>query len=223
MKLNVSFVDNEIILDKSYVTAIEIENKKYFYRFVKGLFDISNNQKIDDFQFIDNEEKYFYPSLEIINNYFELDINSKKTLTELYKNIANCFDEEMIQELMKNYRQIYNSLNKILKSIDLPLSIQQEYENDLFLKSMKISISMKEELLDNLLLIIDINRLLKLHQVIIFINLKQYLTKDELTELYKYAIYNNVNVLLIDSQSYGPSIDNEHKLIIDSNLDEFML
>ena len=56
-----------------------------------------------------------------------------------------------------------------------------------------------------------------------FINLKQYLTNDELLELYKYSIYCQIPIVLIDSQTYGTSLKYEKKLIIDSELDEFML
>lgn len=40
---------------------------------------------------------------------------------------------------------------------------------------------------------------------------------------YKYAIYNNIKIVLIDSQSYGIKLEYENKLIIDENLDEFVL
>lgn len=223
MKLCVSYIDNDIILDSNHITSIEIENKKYFYNFVKSLFDISNNQKNDDIVFYDSNEKEILPSIEIINNYFEIDINTKKNISELHKLIVNNLDENMIQELTNNYNKVCRTFNKILGNIELPLVIQQEYENDLFLKALKVSINMKDNLLDNLLLIIDVNRLLKLYNIIIFVNLKQYLSKEELKELYKYAIYNNIQILLIDSQSYGTTIEYESKLIIDDSLDEFML
>ncbi len=223
MKLCVSYIDNDIILDSDHITVIEIENKKYFYRFVKSLFDISNNQKNDDIVFYDTNEKEISPSIEILNNYFEIDVNTKRNIGELYKLIVSNLDGNMIQELTSNYKRIYRTLNKILGNIELPLVTQQEYENDLFLKTFKVAISMKESLLDNLLLIIDVNKLLKLYNIIIFVNLKQYLSKDELQELYKYAIYNNIQILLIDSQSYGTTIEYESKLIIDDSLDEFML
>ena len=50
-----------------------------------------------------------------------------------------------------------------------------------------------------------------------------YILIPYLIELYKYAIYNKIKILLIDSQSYGTTTSYENKLIVDSNLDEFML
>ena len=87
----------------------------------------------------------------------------------------------------------------------------------------KIKINCKEELLDNLLLLIDLEKELNSNNILFFVNLKQYLIKEEIKEFYKYSIYNQIKIVMIDSQSYGVNLDNEKKLIIDDNLDEFML
>ena len=88
---------------------------------------------------------------------------------------------------------------------------------------MKIKLETKNEILDNLLLLIDLEKVLNKRNILFFINLKQYLTSQELLELYKYSIYQQVPIILIDSQSYGTSLKYEKKLIIDSELDEFVL
>ena len=78
-------------------------------------------------------------------------------------------------------------------------------------------------MLDNLLLLIDLENTLKFNNILVFVNLKQYLSKNELIEFYKYAIYNKIQILLIDSQAYGVTLEYEKKLIIDENLDEFVI
>ena len=88
---------------------------------------------------------------------------------------------------------------------------------------MKISINKTDDLLNNLLLLIDLEKVLKINEILFFINLKQYLSQEELIEFYKYAIYNEIKIVLVDSQSYGVKLDYEKKLIIDANLDEFVL
>ena len=91
------------------------------------------------------------------------------------------------------------------------------------IKNLKLSISPKNDLLNNLLLLIELERVLKTNNLLIFINLKQYLSDEELNELYKYALYNSINLLMIDSQCYKNMNEYEKKLIIDSNLDEFVV
>ncbi len=94
---------------------------------------------------------------------------------------------------------------------------------DNILKQLKVSFNVQDNLLDNLLLILDIEHVFQFNDLLIFVNLKQYLNKVELIELYKYAIYNKVQILLIDSQSYGCTQNYEKKLIIDENLEEIVL
>ena len=132
-------------------------------------------------------------------------------------------NEDHRDQLIKQYTKIANIYKKILNEIDLPLSINPDIDIENLTKLMKLNIVMKNDLLDNLLLLIDLEKVLKINNLLVFVNLKQYLTREELLEFYKYSIYNQVDVLLIDSQSYGTKLDFEKKLIIDSDLDEFML
>ena len=37
MKINVNYIDNELILEDNKILNIEIYNKKFFYRFIKDL------------------------------------------------------------------------------------------------------------------------------------------------------------------------------------------
>lgn len=224
MILRIEYLDNEIEIDNNKILAIEIENKKYFYRIVSNLYSLSNGEKIEEIQLYDDSMKELSSNnLYIVNDFFNLDFENKKMVSELQKNIISSIDDKSMQELINIYKKIYNSFNKILNNIDLPITMNQDFNLDLFIKLLKISVSRKEELLDNLLLLIDINKILELHQTVFFINLKQYLNNTELIELYKYSIYNEVKIVLIDSQSYGTTLEYEKKLIVDENLDEFMI
>ena len=54
-------------------------------------------------------------------------------------------------------------------------------------------------------------------------NLKQYLTKEELLEFYKYATYNSIKLIMIESTRYDYINDYEKIVIIDKSLDETMI
>ena len=103
------------------------------------------------------------------------------------------------------------------------LSLNSDFDLDIVIKLLNISINKKDNILDNLLLLIDIEKELCLNKLLIFVNLKQYLSKSELVELYKYLLYNNIDVLLIDSQAYGVNNEYEKKLIIDEELEEYLI
>ena len=201
MKIKINYLENIIKLKDNNVLTIEIENKKYFYRLVNDLNSLSNSEIVEEITFYNDEDKEINGKVKIFVNYFDFEFNSKKYSNDINKYIINEMNESDKNNLIKSY-------NKLI---------------DAFLKILKLSISSKNSLLDNLLLLIELENVLKSFNTLIFINLKQYLTNQELIELYKYSIYNKVNIILIDSQCYGCTLDYENKLIIDSNLDEFLL
>ena len=224
MILRINYLDNEIRIENDKVMAIEIENKKYFYRVSSGIYNLSKGETVEEFQFCEEHtNEMIKPNIQVINDFFNLDLDNKKVSSELQKDIISEIDERMMQELVSNYKKIYNSFNKILNNIELPIIMDQDFDPGVFIKALKVSIQKKDELLDNLLLWIDIEKVLNIHDIIFFINLKQYLTSTEILELYKYAIYNGIKIVLIDSQCYGTTLEYEKKIIIDENLDEFVL
>lgn len=224
MTFEVAYLENSIYVEDGFVNAIEIENKALFYRFVNQLNLTTNGEMFEELKLFDsnNNEVNLSNKLNVIIDYFNFDFNSKKCVNESTKMIKENIEEDEYQTIYKEYQKIYKILIKTLNKIDLSLSISDELDMDNLLKLLKININKKSTLIENLFLLIDINKVFD-KKIIVFVNLKQFLKKEELIELYKYSIYNGTNILLVDSQSYGTTLDYEKKLIIDENLEEFML
>lgn len=223
MNLKVSYFDNNIELKEGSINVIEIENKKYFFRFISDLYNLDSNITDNIIFYKENEENNYNGKVKVYLNYFELDFNSRKTIANISKYVSNNILEEDKDILQREYLKIIKIFKKIVNEIDLPFSIDGEVDIDNLLKVLKLGINEKDELLDNLFLLIDIEKIFNVENILIFVNLKQYLSKKELIELYKYAIYNQIQIILIDSQCYGGTLDYENKLIIDENLDEFVI
>ena len=205
MNLKINYFDNNIKIENDYVQVIEIENKKTFYRLVSDLYKIKNDEKLDEVFFYDddNQELNMYNKVDLYVNFFDIDLNSKKNLNALNKNIINSLTDNVKEEILNNFKKLAKSFTKILSDIDLPLSLNDNITVEDIIKLLKISINKTDELLNNLLLIIDLEKVLKMNEILFFINLKQYLSQEELIEFYKYAIYNEIKIVLVDSQSYG--------------------
>ena len=225
MKINVNYLENEIDIVPDCVFAIEIENKKYFYRLTHELYNIYQGIVSNEITLYDdsNQEITGTNKIKIFINYFDFQLDSKKYINDISKYIENNISEENKMKLINEYKKIISLYKKSLNEIDLPICINPDFDVESLTKLLKIKLEMKNEILDNLLLIIDLENVLNRKNILFFINLKQYLTNDELLELYKYSIYRQIPIVLIDSQNYGTSLKYEKKLIIDSELDEFML
>lgn len=217
MKFRFTFVDNQIEVSNEYIRCIEVENNNYFWRIVNNLNNYCNqSENIDELIVKENFD------IDLLVDYFNISSNSKKYITNILKHIENNLDDDYYEKIRKSYNKIIDIFSGIIYDLDLPLNINNDFSINKLLKLMNISIKDTNDLLQNILTYIEISMLIQ-QKAIIFINLKSYLSKAELTELYKYCIYNKVKVLLIDNSLHGPTLDYEKKLIIDCNLEEYTL
>lgn len=224
MILNISFLDNQLNFSREYINLIEIENKKYFYRIINELFKYGNGIVSDQICFFENNKEInLNNKIKIISDYLNLFADEKKYITEINKNIILELNDNDKKIVLNNYNKIYSIIEKKSKEIDIPLVLNNDFNIDNIFKSFKLSLEIADDLLNNLLLLIDTESILKMNKLLIFVNLKQYLSNEELKELYKYSIYKEINILLIDSQCYGVCKEYEKKLIIDNNLEEIMI
>ena len=225
MKLVINFLDNDLYINSERVLSIEVENKSYFYRIVNCFNSLYVGDKIDEINFYDEKfnEINLNNKILIMYDFFNFDFNSKKNISKIYKLIEDNLDEKSLQ----SFNSLYSKLLKILKNelnyLDINIKLDEEYKMENILKIVKLSIEKKDSLMDNLFLLIDLEKILKVNEVLVFVNLKQYLSKDELKEFYKYIVYNNVCTVFVDSQTYGIADNMENKIIIDDNLNEFVL
>ena len=225
MRLNVKYIDNYIEFGNGFVNCLEIENKNYFYKIVNDLNCVANGEIIDEILFTDNDYKEISLTnkIDIVFDYFNFDFNSKKIILLLNKKVNENLSIDKRDSLSKLYEKIKKIYTPIINEFDMNLSLNSDFDLDILIKLLNISINKKDNILDNLLLLIDIEKELCLNKLLIFVNLKQYLSKSELVELYKYLLYNNIDVLLIDSQAYGVNNEYEKKLIIDEELEEYLI
>lgn len=219
MMIKTTFIEKKIELSYDYVRCIEIENKSYFYRLIDSLNKVSNGEILDELSLDEMKQN----NIILILDYLNLSENFKRISNDIQKLIKEKMDEVDYDELNRRYKKVINIWKRVISKIEIPISVGEDMDIDKLIKMLNVRINFSDNLLNNLLLLIDINRELGNEKVLVFVNLKQYLTKEELQELYKYSIYNQQIIMLIDSQSYGVSNKNEKKILIDDTLEEYML
>lgn len=225
MKLVINFLDNDLYINSERVLSIEVENKSYFYRIVNCFNSLYVGDKIDEINFYDEKfnEINLNNKILIMYDFFNFDFNSKKNISKIYKLIEDNLDERSLLPFNNLYSKLLKILKNELNYLDINIKLDEEYKMENILKIVKLSIEKKDSLMDNLFLLIDLEKILKVNEILVFVNLKQYLSKDELKEFYKYIVYNNLCAVFVDSQTYGIADNMENKIIIDDNLNEFVL
>ena len=225
MKIKIDFIDSIIDFDISKVYSFEIHNKKYLYRISSLFYVISNGdlpEEVECFD-MDNNELKINNKIRFFSEYFNFGFDSRKYSTDITKYILSNIEQYDSENILKVYSKLCGLINKKLSKTELPISVSIDEGIDNVIKMFKLKINQKDDLLDNLLLIIDLEVALNSNKILCFMNLKQYLTKAEVLEFYKYATYNSIKVIMIESTRYDYFNDYEKVIIIDQSLEESML
>lgn len=220
MKMLLNNCDNDLFFDNTYVNTIEILNKKAFYQMLKDINDLNNQDNITFIE--DSEFTNMQSKVSIVYDYVNFDFDNKKVSSGVLSLVNSSIDENKKEEINKIYKKLCDFYRKIIGEFDLNIEIQEEFTLQDISKLMKLTIVPRETLLNNLLLLLDLESEFHLNKLIVFINLKDYLENDELSEFYKYALYKNVSILLIDNTKHFTN-NFEKKLLIDEDLVEFVL
>ena len=225
MKININFIDSIIDFNISNIYCFEIHNKKYLYRISSLFYSLSNGELMEEVECFDrdNNEVKLSNKIRMFTEYFNFDFDSKKYSADITKYVLSNIEQYDSENILKVYSKLCKLINKELSKLELSISISSDEGIENIVKMLKLRINQKEDLLDNLLLIIDLEVVLNSNKLLCFMNLKQYLTKEELLEFYKYAVYNSVKIIMIESTKYDYLKDYENIIVIDQSLDEIMI
>ena len=124
MNLNFSFIDNNLNINSEHVTCLEIENREYFYRIVSLLNKYSQGLSIDEDLFITNT------SIKVVIDYFNLDFNNRKAVNSYIKVIKDYSNETKLANVIRYYGKLKDSYENLISDIDLPLSIEANFNLD---------------------------------------------------------------------------------------------
>ena len=223
MKIRINGLENEIKLNKNNVNILQIDNQNFFAHIVEILNDKANDLDNNEIVLLDenNQELDFSNRVYVLIDIFNIDFNSKKILNKIYDYISKTIGSN--QEKFINNKNI-NIRKKLINEInDLPFNfnIKDEIEvNDLLkVYNLKIDYMSYNGVLNKIELLIEILSILKIADILVIPNLKSYLNEEELVELYKYCMYNNINLIIIENKVLK-KLKYEKILRVDEEFDE---
>lgn len=226
MIIKINGLDNELVLNDSQIGVIEINDIKLY----RHILEIINNkvEGIYNNELFILSDKYeeidFKNNVYLLNDIFNIDINSKKIVNKIYNLINSSYDDEEKLIFSNKIQEVKNNL--IYKTNEFPFTFS--INNDISILDMlklfnfKVDYSTYTTLLEKIELLIDVLVNLNISRILIIPNLKMYLTNDELIYLYKYSLYNNITIITIERYC-EKSIDYEKKLLIDKSYNDYLM
>lgn len=185
------------------VTSIAIEEQSIFRNYY---LEPEANLMIVEFG---NELRF-----EVIRNPFDVDLNEKKAIQLLYREINGSINrnfstkyEELVSQLISLIKETFPDLNN--SSVELC----PELDRDKLYQALNIKYSIDESFLSNFISYIKYKSYVTKHNIFITYNLHSFLTNNE------YDVLNNElqkeQIVLLDLFSLLKEKSSEQKLIID--------
>lgn len=225
MKLIINGIDNCINFENENINILEISDAKLFSHIIQTLNDKINKIESNEIVLLDEKENEIDmgKNAYIVLDVFNIDYNSKKILDKIYGMIEEQIKENQdytIEKIIENLKEyLISEIN------ELPFEfIMQDYLNVtklLKIFELKLDSSCYSTILEKLEFLIDILSYLKIAKILIIPNLKEFLTGKEIVEFYKYALYNNIKLMVVEREN-KIKLEYEKVLKIDENYDDFI-
>lgn len=224
MILKINGFENDINFSKDNVNVIEVRNARCFSHLLGILNEKISGLEGEEIFLIDDDNKELNMSKEmyIVFDLFNIDYNSKKILAKIYEQIKENIEKNQDLEFEDMITKIRNYLICEINELPFEFVMKQDLEIVEVLKlfGLKIDNQNYNTVLEKVEILIDIISTVGVARVLVLPNLKQYLTNEELLELYKYSLYNNVKLLLIERNCLE-KLDYESVLCINDKYDDF--
>lgn len=219
MKLVYPDYTYQVVFQEEIINTVVIENQAEFTHLVGELTHQCNG---GDGRFVLSEEDKILKigsSVQCIINPMTLTLNTKRILDKIYEQLDGEIQSTELYLDEKDLHSImYGFVQKVIDRQGYPLIYDEQMESKSVFKMMNLRWPEEDEtLLSKIVDYMKLNQELLKCRVFVFVNLKSFLTEEELHLLYKTCLYEKYNLLLIESMDREEKFDSEKVLIIDKD------
>lgn len=208
----------ELELKENVVSVIVVEDIALRLPMIENLYSQVMGKE-GNWLLVENEKNYdLGKEAEIILEPFSLELNNRKVKTKLYQDIKTIAQDFCFSQGLEVHSHICNYLESLLERIPYPVKYEEEWNILELLKAYGVELveecdSICEKLLNYIKLINQVCGI----SIFITVNLKQYLTDEQMRELYKLAMYSKIQLVLIEFNMFNEQYDCEEIYILDKD------
>ena len=202
MKIKLYFFEEFIDLEVGKLYTIIIENRKILYDFEKYLFNEfdGNNDYLllmDNNKIIDHKKNIYF-----LSNFYDMDLNNKKNLLALYKQIKVNLNDE----LKERFEQLTSNINEFLEFINFDSGFDLTFDSNILMDDVfklgDLRFNNENDSLFNTLIsyLEIINNLFNI-EVFIVEELHKYFSNDELIKAMNELKYHGIILINIEKDN----------------------
>ncbi|WP_434799174.1 type II-A CRISPR-associated protein Csn2 [Terrisporobacter vanillatitrophus] len=221
------YFENLIEFDERYINIVQILDKELFKKSVYIINKYAKNiEEGNDVVLLNNDNRLeISKNILVVNDFYNIDINSNKILKSLYNDIEIQYNYEYGEDnLLINLQNIFENIGEVLSTYDFELEYKRELKVSEILKAtgLKFNEYHYDNPFDNIICLFDLISNFKLYKIIVLVNLKLFFNDEEIIEIYKSALQRDIKLLVIEYGEENHLLEYENKLYIDNEFDEFV-
>lgn len=226
MKLVLSGLETPIEIAPGCATTLQVENQALFARIARSLECADGRFALEPFT-IWEKEKELRPasSLLLVSDILHLPWDDRALMGEVVKRLEREFLEN--EDLRRVVEAMDSSLSTKLLELgfgmnsDYGFGLEWDLKRYLKFRGFGIDYTGAESLLDNVINFLSLALDAGCRKAIAFVNLKTFLTENDLKALFDFIFYSNLNVLLLESKQDEMVYDYERKVTVDLHFLEY--
>lgn len=222
MKIAHSMLEKPIEFEENVVNVLVVENPKMFSVVVADFYkQIENNEEGGFVLSEDSKVLSMQKYLDIILEPFTVDLNQKKIINKLYTKLKEkSVESEMYKETTELQSNIFAYIEKISETVEYPLVYDSsgiDFQDVFKMVDLKLEAnheSLLEKLLDYMTVVYEFLGI----SHFVAVNLKSFLSFEDLEELYKGIQYKKLSLFLLENKTQENNSTVEKLYILDSDL-----
>ena len=216
MKLVNSKYNLSMEWEENKSTTLIVENKDNMLNIINNLINQLSGQE-GDFVLSDEVKVKWEKQADFVLEPFTINFNNKKILSKMYEQMFDVSKDE-IEDYNSINNVIINAIDKVTQRVEynnIVYNLDFDWKNIYKLYDVKIGEdydNLSEKIEEYIKIIADVLHI----KLVIFLNLKEYLSKIELENIQQICFYKKINLLLLESEE-REKIENEKTFIIDKD------
>lgn len=207
----------EVDIKENIVSIIVLEDVKLRLPLINELFSQTSGKEGNWLLFENDKSFDLGKKVELILEPLTLTLNNKKVKTKLYQDIKTIAQDYCFSQWLEVHSQICNYLENMLDKLPYPIKYDEDWDVSEILKAYNVELVEEyDNIFEKLYNYIKLVNTVCGTEIFVMVNIKQYLTDDQITELYKMAAYGKIQLVLIEF-SINNKRDCEELYILDND------
>lgn len=207
----------EVDIKENIVSIIVLEDVKLRLPLINELFSQTSGNEGNWLLFENDKSFDLGKKVELILEPLTLTLNNKKVKTKLYQDIKTIAQDYCFSQGLEVHSQICNYLENMLDKLPYPVKYDEDWDVSEILKAYNVELVEEyDNIFEKLYNYIKLVNTVCGTEIFVMVNIKQYLTDDQITELYKMAAYGKIQLVLIEFSTNNKR-DCEELYILDND------